>query len=72
MGKNNGVVTIATPEGTSVVRFNGKTDSASVWGNFKIEKKEGTGAYADLKGNGDYTGNAGLVFSVTFTGKLKD
>lgn len=71
-GKNNGVVKIATPEGTSVVRFNGKTDSASVWGNFKIEKKEGTGAYADLKGNGNYTGNAGLEFSVTFTGKLKD
>ena len=71
-GKNNGVVTITTPDGTSVVRFNGKTDSQSVWGNFKIEKKEGTGAYADLKGNGDYTGNAGLVFSVTFAGKLKD
>jgi hypothetical protein len=72
MGKNNGVVIITTPEGTSVVRFNGKTDSASVWGNFRIEQKEGTGAYADLKGNGDYTGNAGLVFSVTFAGKLKD
>jgi hypothetical protein len=71
-GKNNGVVTITAPDGTSVVRFNGKTDSQSVWGNFKIEKKEGTGAYADLKGNGDYTGNAGLVFSVTFNGKLKD
>ena len=54
------------------MQFNGKTDSQSVWGNFKIEKKEGTGAYADLKGNGDYTGNAGLVFSVTFNGKLKD
>ena len=71
-GKNNGIVTITTPDGTSVVRFNGKTDSKSVWGNFKIEKKEGTGAYADLKGNGDYTGNAGLVFSVTYNGKLKD
>ena len=26
------------------MQFNGKTDSQSVWGNFKIEKKEGTGA----------------------------
>ena len=71
-GKNDGIATITTPDGTSVVRFNGKTDSQSVWGNFKIEKKKGTGAYADLKGSGDYTGNAGLVFTVTFTGKLKD
>ena len=71
-GKNDGIATITTPDGTLVVRFNGKTDSQSVWGNFKIEKKKSTGAYADLKGNGDYTGNAGLVFSVTFSGKLKD
>lgn len=71
-GKNHGIVTITTPDGTAVVRFNGKTDSQSVWGNFKVEKKEGTGAYDDLKGQGDYTGNAGFLFSVTFTGKLKD
>ena len=71
-GKNNGFVTITTPDGSAVVRFNGKTDSQNVWGKFKVEKKEGTGAYANLKGQGDYTGNAGWVFSVTFTGKLRD
>jgi hypothetical protein len=72
MGKNNGILTLVTADGTAVMEFNGRTDSQSVWGNFKVEKKEGTGDYADLKGHGDYTGNAGLVFSVTFTGKLKD
>lgn len=71
-GKNNGVVTIIAPDGGTVVQFDGKTDSRDVWGKFKVEKKEGTGTYADLKGNGDYTGNAGLMFSVTFAGKLKD
>ena len=56
------------------MHFNGTVDQASlnVSGKFKVEKKEGTGAYADLKGQGDYTGGAGLVFTVTFTGKLKD
>jgi hypothetical protein len=70
--KNDGDVTITAPDGSFVTRFNGRTDTLNVWGNFKIEKKDGTGVYEDLKGNGDYTGNAGLVFTVTFTGKLKN
>jgi hypothetical protein len=73
--KNNGVITITTSIGTTIVRFGGEADSASVWGNFKVEKKEGTGAYVDLRGQGDYTGNAaypGTPFSVTYSGKLKN
>jgi hypothetical protein len=57
------------------VQFDGKADISGVWGKFKVEKKEGTGAYIDLKGHGNFTGDAagpGEEFSVTFTGKLKD
>jgi hypothetical protein len=67
------------PDGTVVVQFNGKTDWTSVWGKFKIEKANGKPEKQDgkhpepqFKGQGDYKGGAGLVFSVTFTGKLKD
>jgi hypothetical protein len=77
--KNNGVIKITTSNseatGTAIVRFAGKADEESVWGDFKVEKKEGTGDYVDLKGQGSYTGNAaypGVPFSVTYTGKLKD
>jgi hypothetical protein len=83
IGKNNGIVMITTtakphgkpdrrPNGRVVVQFNGKTDWTRVWGDFKVEKKDGMGACANLKGQGNYTGSAGLVFAVTFTGKLKD
>ena len=59
---------------TTAVEFNGEIDQAALRSGaiFKVDKKEGAGAYDDLKGNGDYTGDAALVFSVTFTGKLKD
>jgi len=72
--KNNGIVTITTvtPDASTVVQFKGEADSLNVWGKFKVEKKTGTGAASGLKGQGDYAGNAGLVFSVTFTGKLND
>ena len=74
--KNEGIVTIisAAPEGTAVVNFKGEVDQAAltVSGKFKVDKKQGTGAYDDLKGQGDYTGGAAFVFTVTFTGKLKD
>jgi len=72
--KNEGVVTITTPDGTAIVQFEGEADAASVWGEFEVEKKKGTGAYTKIKGEGDYTGGAaypGYPFSVTFTGKLK-
>jgi hypothetical protein len=74
--KNEGIVTIigAAPEDTAVVKFKGEVDQAAltVSGKFNINKKQGAGAYDDLKGHGDYTGGAALVFAVTFTGKLKD
>ena len=72
-GKNEGVVTITAPDGTAVVRFNGKTDSQSVWGNFKIEKKEGSGRICrSQRATAITPATLALVFSVTFTGKLKD
>ena len=40
-GKNNGVVTIIAPDGTSVVQSNGKTDSQSVWGNSRSRRQRG-------------------------------
>lgn len=66
-GENNGIVTLTDGDDPVLVRFEGITDSVSVWGKFKVEQKEGTGAYTHLEGRGNYTGNAGLVFSVTFT-----
>jgi hypothetical protein len=73
MGKNNGIVTITAADGSiAVVEFEGETDSVSVWGDFKVAKKDGTGAYEDFKGHGDYSGDAGFLFAVTFTGKLKN
>lgn len=69
-GKNHGIMTITTAEGEAVIRFNGKTDSETVWGEFQVLHREGTGAYQDLHGKGKYTGNAGLVFTVDFTGRF--
>lgn len=69
-GKNHGIMTVTTAEGEAIIRFNGKTDSKTVWGEFKVLHKEGTGAYQNLQGKGKYTGNAGLVFTVDFTGQF--
>jgi len=69
-GKNDGIVTLIMPSGQAQVDFKGKTDSVNVWGNWQLQKKDGTGSYTDLKGQGDYTGNAGLVFTVKFEGKV--
>jgi hypothetical protein len=62
-----------------VVQFNGTADSQRVLGKFKIEKANGKPEQKVEKrpdtrfsGQGDYEGDAGLVFSVMFTGKLKD
>ncbi len=69
--KNKGTVVITAlhKKDTAVAKFNGTVDLAAltVSGRFNIEKKEGRGAYASLKGQGDYTGGAGTVFTVTFT-----
>ncbi len=73
-GKNSGIVTIFDANNRLLVRFefDGKFDtdrssSESVWGKWKAKHPN-----PNLKGHGDYTGNVGLVFSVTFTGKFKD
>jgi hypothetical protein len=69
---NCGIITITAPDGsTAVVPFQGETNSQSVSGRFEIGKKTGTGEYDKLKGEGSYADNAGLVFTVTFAGKLK-
>ncbi len=66
MGKNNGIITIFTDGNDPVrVQFEGKTDSVNVWGKWKTKD-------SDVKAHGDYTGDAGFVFSVTFDGKMKD
>lgn len=73
--KNEGIITIigAEPKDTAVVMFKGQVDLAArtVSGKFKVDKKQGAGAYDGLEGQGDYTGDADSVFTVTFTGKLK-
>ena len=63
------MITALNKKGTAVVNFDGTVDSVTytVLGKFNIEKKEGRGAYASLKGQGDYTGKATPVFTVTFT-----
>jgi hypothetical protein len=71
-GTNTGVVTITTTEGQERVRFVGVTDSVSVWGKFTAAAEDGSCGYAGLQGYGTYKGNAGLVFTVTFTGKFLD
>lgn len=70
-GTNTGVVTISTDDGQEVVRFAGVTDSVSVWGKFTVDGNGSCGCTGP-QGWGSYTGNAGFVFSVTFTGKFLD
>jgi hypothetical protein len=70
-GTNTGVVTITTEDGQERVRFAGVTDSVSVWGKFTVAQEDGTCGYAGLQGYGSYRGNAGLVFTVTFTGRFE-
>ena len=71
-GKNEGILTITTSEGQVVMKFKGKADLQGVRGKFDIDKKAGTGIYHKFDGKGKYDGDAGLVFTVTFTGKFKD
>ena len=74
---NTGAITLTTPAASNagsiaVVRFGGEADSDRVWGEFEVDEQEGKGVYKHLDGGGDYDGNAGLVFSVTFTFRRKD
>jgi hypothetical protein len=74
--KNKGTVVITAlhKKGMAVANFNGTVNlvALTVSGKFKVEKEEGRGAYASLKGQGDYTGGAGNVFTVTFAAQPKD
>ncbi len=68
-GTNQGDLTISMPDGgKAVIRFNGKADLQSVNGNWRVLSS--SGSLAKLHGEGRYSGNAGLVFSVTFDGKF--
>jgi hypothetical protein len=69
-GTNQGDLTITMPDGgKAVIRFNGKADLQSVSGNWRVLSS--SGSLDKLKGQGKYTGNAGLVFAVTFDGKFQ-
>ena len=68
-GTNQGDLTITMPDGgKALIRFNGKADLQSVSGNWRVLSS--SGSLAKLHGEGKYSGNAGLVFSVTFDGKF--
>jgi len=68
-GTNQGDLTITMPDGSkAVIRFDGQADLQTVSGNWRVLSSSGT--LDGLHGQGKYTGNAGLVFSVTFDGKF--
>lgn len=67
-GTNHGILTITTGESQLTIRFDGRTDSQQVWGNYRV--LSGTGDYADLHGQGNYHGNAGVAFTVTYEGQF--
>jgi hypothetical protein len=67
-GTNHGILTITSDNGEVIIRFDGRTDSQSVWGNYRVLR--GTGDYANLHGQGTYHGNAGLAFTVTYEGRF--
>lgn len=69
-GINHGIMTVTNDSGAVTIRFGGKTDSQSVWGNFRI--LNGEGVYRRLRGQGTYSGSAAFDFSVTFTGSFHD
>lgn len=68
--KNYGIITITNDQGQAVIEFQGKAESGIVIGDFKVVPDDCTGAYAGLRGSGQYTGNAGLAFTLIFTGEL--
>ncbi|MBM3134477.1 MAG: hypothetical protein FJZ89_04145 [Chloroflexi bacterium] len=69
-GKNHGIMTITNNQGQVVIAFHGKAESGTVSGDFEVVPEECSGDYARLAGRGQYTGNAGFNFTVTFTGEL--
>jgi len=72
-GTNNGMLTITNGNDSNsqvVIWFGGKSTLYTVAGTWKVVS--GKGAWRDLEGRGEYTGDAGMVFSVTFTGEFND
>jgi|GEM_PF-1726705 len=68
LGTNHGILTITSSDSQLTIRFDGRTDSQYVWGNYRI--LSGTGEYANLHGQGKYHGNAGLAFTVIYEGRF--
>jgi len=76
-GVNTGLITITKqddPRSQVIIWYGGQLDGMAqptpkVWGVWYVVK--GTGSWNDLKGNGNYTGNAGVEpFTVVFTGEF--
>jgi hypothetical protein len=68
-GVNTGLLTITKkndPNSEVVIWFGGKSTSTTVSGAWKV--LNGKGAWRNLEGKGTYTGDAGFVFTVVFTG----
>ena len=69
-GKSQGIMTITTGSGQVVIKFHGKSEYLTTWGKFEVRHKDCTGEYEGLHGNGDYIGDANVVFTVVFDGKF--
>jgi hypothetical protein len=68
-GTNQGRMLVTTPDGsTAQIAFGGDARLGTVRGSWQIES--GTGDYSGLEGQGTYTGDAALRFSVEFQGEL--
>lgn len=70
-GVNTGLLTITKegdPNSEALIWFGGKSTLTTVSGAWKV--LSGKGAWRNLEGKGTYTGDAGLVFTVVFTGNF--
>lgn len=64
-GANEGIMTISRPDGgQAVIRFSGQATIWRVTGDWQV--LSATGTLSGITGGGRYTGNAGLLFKVTF------
>ncbi len=70
-GVNRSVLTVDTAEGQVTMDLSGSTALEGVSGRFDLRQHAGSGAYQGLKGRGDYSGSAGMVFAVTFNGNFR-
>jgi hypothetical protein len=68
-GVNSGLLTITKandPNSEVAIWFGGHSTLTTVSGTWKVLR--GKGAWRNLEGQGEYTGDAGYTFTVTFTG----